>query len=117
MSKKEHHKNDMSLAHIGLPGASPKLMESVRESGIDPDRLSIIKLGQKASFLLKPPYASWLWRLILGLGLWNVSLLLRSGIVPISEFQLAIVQLVTGLIILQVACEALITATERLAAP
>lgn len=116
MSKKAHNRKDMSPAHAGLPEASAELLESVRQSGIDPERLSIIKLGQKASFLLKPPYAAWLWRLIIGLGLWNVSLSLRAGIAPITEFQLAIVQLVTGLIILQVACEALITATERLAA-
>lgn len=103
------------IAQAGLPGASPKVEEPLIEAGIDPDRLSIFKVGQKtystASYL-----SPWAKRLLLGLVLWLISELLHATNILPESFLHAILSLIIGLIVLQVACESLLKATEKIAA-
>jgi hypothetical protein len=46
--KKHHSKQKSNIAQAGLPGADSGIEEPLRQAGIDPDRLSIIKFGQQA---------------------------------------------------------------------
>jgi len=104
-----------TAAAVGLPGAPTEVEEELRREGIDPDRLSINQLGHpvELSEYATPP---WIKRMGLGVLLWLiVSGLQMSGVV-LSEWSLAGLALLIGLIILQGACEALVTASERLAA-
>ena len=106
-SKRSH------ISTVGLPDSEPHVAESLRETGIDPDRLSVFQLGLTSHLSAVPPY---LWRLIFGLTLWVLSLLINHFFLQPSLFFLAGMKLVTGLIILIAACEILVSATERLAA-
>jgi hypothetical protein len=102
-------------AAAGLPGSPPEADESLRRSGLDPQRLSAFRLGRPPKLLWRgrPP---WFRRLAVGGLLWiAVAIAERAAV----ETPLVIDlwgSLLIGLIILQAACDALITATERLAA-
>ncbi|NQV69114.1 MAG: hypothetical protein HQ498_03710 [Pseudohongiella sp.] len=115
MSVKDRVKKIKHIARAGLPESSATLEEALRETGIDPDRLSIFKLGQR-QHLLVSAVAPWLKRMFIGLGLWLLVVVIEFSGFHFAEFLQAAFALIIGLIILQAACEALITATERLAA-
>ena len=114
MSKKKS-KAENDIAQAGLPGADPHVEAPLIQAGIDPDRLSIFKFGQKP-LSVSPHLSPWTKRLLLGLTLWLFSKFLQaSPILPESFFH-ASLSLIIGLIILQVACEALLKTTEKIAA-
>ncbi len=100
------------VATAGLPQAQDYVDESLRRTGINPERLSILQLGRKAHLHGIPP---WLWRFLFGLSLWPLARLLNSLLQFPPALQAAIA-LGVGLIILQATCEILISATERIAA-
>ncbi|MDP5055124.1 MAG: hypothetical protein NWP69_15150 [Congregibacter sp.] len=101
------------VATAGLPEAAPFVDDALRKQGINPDRLSVLKVGSKYRFGVVPP---WLARLLLGFGL----LILDEGIlrsaVEAHPAVMAGLQFLSGMIILMATCEVLVTATERLAA-
>lgn len=101
---------DSNLAAAGLPDANPVTERVLRETGVDPERLSIQRFGRHPHFNAVP---FWAMRMALGFGLLLLSLLLES---TLGDFSAALLALLTGLVILQSACEVLIVATERLAA-
>ena len=111
MSKKKS-KAENDIAQAGLPGADPHVEAPLIQAGIDPDRLSIFKFGQKP-LSVTPHLSPWTKRLLLGLILWLSSEFLQAtGILPESFFH-ASLSLLIGLIVLQVACEALLKATKE----
>lgn len=84
----------------------------LRQTGIDPERLSVFQLGQRAH-LNKIP--SWLWRLSLGLAAWILALVFEPALTKLSPSSQAAISLFIGLVTLIAACEILVSATERLA--
>ena len=110
MTKSGH---ESKIATAGLPETAPIVDETLREAGIDPDRLSIIKLGTIHRFPSAPP---WFVRLLIGFALSGLQFLVVSAYPEIPLTLLAMLQLFAGLVILMAACEILVTATERLAA-
>lgn len=105
------HKSKVATA--GLPETAPYVDEALRKSGIDPDRLSISKLGTIYRFPAAPP---WLVRLAIGFALCGAQFLVVSTLPAIPPLLIAMLQLTGGLVVLMAACEILVTATERLAA-
>ncbi len=103
------------VAGAGLPDASEHADETLRDAGIDPDRLSISYLGGSVPEA-KAVLAPWAVRLSIGVALWTLLYLLQLGSVEIPSWAHASVALIIGFLTLQVACAALVTATERLAA-
>jgi hypothetical protein len=99
----------------GLPGATPKVHESLSQAGIDPDRLSIVHLGQPPK-LLKYKAPGWVYRMSIGYFLWLLLFILNSLGVALPVYLEAFVSLVVGLLIVQVACQVLVKATEQFAA-
>jgi len=103
------------VAGAGLPDAPGHVDDALRDAGIDPDRLSISYLG-KPGIGARAIYAMWATRLLLGFSLWMLLYLLNLYDVRVPSWLHAAVALVVGLLILQAACDALVTASERLAA-
>lgn len=101
------------IAGAGLPHAQPHVEDKLRNSGIDPDRLSIFQFGLKAHLHTVPP---WAWQLGIGVVLWMLTLTVEERLLEFSAYALAALELLTGLTILMAACGLLVTATERLAA-
>ena len=99
----------------GLPGASSKVDESLSNAGIDPDRLSILHLGQSPK-KLKYKAPGWVYRMSIGYFLWLVLFLLEHLGVALPVYVDAFFSLVVGLLIVQVACQILVKATEQFAA-
>jgi Ca2+/Na+ antiporter len=99
----------------GLPGATLKVDESLSDAGIDPERLSIIHLGQPPKSL-KYHAPGWVYRMSIGYFLWSVLFLLDYFSVPLPIYIDALFSLVVGLLIVQVACQVLVNATEQFAA-
>ncbi len=114
MGTKKHfkHSSHSKVATAGLPESQPQIESALRETGIDPDRLSILQLGLHSQFTAVPP---WLRRLLFGLSLWILTLLAGDSFSQLSSSLQAGIQLGIGLIILLAACEVLVSATERLA--
>ena len=102
-------------AAAGLPGAPPKAHQTLHNAGIDPDRLSILHLGSPPK-LLKRKIPPWTRRMVVGYLLWLLLFLLDWFGVVMSVPVAAVLSLFVGLVILQVACQVLVTATERFAA-
>jgi hypothetical protein len=101
---------DRASAHAGLPGAPAHAEGVLRGAGIDPDRLSIQRLGRGPVRAVAPAWAA---RLAGGCLLWAGLLALGDRLpAPVA----AGANLVAGLLVLQAACDAFVTATERLAA-
>jgi len=111
MSESKHNKNS-DVAAAGLPSGD-NADAQLRRTGINPERLSVVKLGRRSHLTGVP---SWLWRLGSGLLLWSLALLFHSPLAQLSPYLQAAIKLVIGLIILIAACEILVSATERLAA-
>lgn len=87
----------------------------LQQGGIDPHRTAHYRLGWP-QHLLWHGYPPWARPMIFGLALWVVSILLeRLGVVQ-SPLVRSIGALLVGMLILRTACDALITAAERLAA-
>lgn len=106
---------DMSVAAAGLPGASKVAERELRRDGIDPDRLSIFKLGRPTA-LLRYPYPPWLRRMAIAAAVWGIIQGLALSGVQFGSWFSAVMALAIGVLILQAACDAFITATLRLAA-
>ncbi len=102
-----------TVASAGLPETSSAVDQALRDTGIDPDRLSVFKLGVIYRFS-RTPY--WAFRLLLGLVIWGLRELMQQRFPETPAFVIATLTLITGLIILMATCEILVTATERLAA-
>ncbi len=100
------------IATVGLPSSDAATASKLLQTGIDPDRLSVVQLGRKSHLTGVP---SWLWRLLLGLALWLFSHLFDPFLMQLPAYPRAAFQLIVGLIILIAACEILVSATERLA--
>jgi len=105
-------------AGAGLPDAPERADEALREAGIDPDRLPITYLGRPgapraADRAVRGPWAA---RLVIGFGLWLATTLLARLGTPLPALLQALSALLVGVLVIQVACDALIVASERLAA-
>ncbi len=105
----------IGASKAGLPDAPVLADETLRDAGIDPDRLSITYLGEPESEV-RAVAAPWATRLVLGFILWTAMYLLKQTDVVLPGWAHASTALIIGLIILQGTCGALITASERLAA-
>ena len=103
------------VAGAGLPDAPEHVDNTLRDAGIDPDRLSIAYLG-KPEAKARAVHAPWAARLTIGFALWATLYLLNLNGVQVPIWAHAPIALIVGLLILQVACDALVTASERLAA-
>ncbi|MDA0979714.1 MAG: hypothetical protein O3B72_14235 [Proteobacteria bacterium] len=100
-------------AGVGLPEASSETDDALRRKGIDPDRLSVNRLGVGPH---RPAVPGWLIRMEAGFGL-SVLLHLAGCLgVDLPDYLEALFSLLIGLMILQAACQVLVIATERLAA-
>lgn len=99
-----------NLADVGLTGEHPASEKHLRDVGLDLDRLSIQRLGHHSHLREIPP---WSIRLMLGYVMLAVSHLVEPVLGGLGA---AVLALITGLVVLQSACEILIVATERLAA-
>jgi uncharacterized membrane protein len=102
-------------AGVGLPNSPPSADETLRDAGIDPDRLSISYLGEPTRQAPAVPLP-WAARLTTGFILWGLMFLLGQSQLVLPSWLAAGLALIIGLIILQGACGALITASERIAA-
>jgi hypothetical protein len=99
----------------GLPGAPAETDRILDRAGIDADRLSIAYLGPPGS-VRKSGMPPWAWRAAIGSALWLILYLLEVREVELPDVAVAISSLIVGLVILQAACQALVTATESFAA-
>lgn len=99
----------------GLPGAASRVHRVLCKAGIDPDRLSILHLGRPPK-LLKYKTPRWARRMVVGYFLWLVLILLEHFGVELPIYLDALFSLVVGLMIIQVACQVLVSTTERFAA-
>lgn len=106
---------ELPHAAAGLLGSPKGADEALLRSGLDPHRLSAFRLGRPPEMLWRgrPP---WFRRLTVGALLWVATALAVSADLGIPLIVELAGSLLIGLIILQAACDALITATERLAA-
>ncbi|XOV86678.1 MAG: hypothetical protein ACFHX7_17120 [Pseudomonadota bacterium] len=103
----------VGVAAAGLPGSRPGPEQALRETGLDPDRLSVSYLGHYSHFARIPP---WLKRLTAAFTLLLASLTLQHLVTDLPKVVSAAIALATGLVMLQSACEILVLATERVAA-
>jgi hypothetical protein len=112
---KHDAKHSVGVASAGLPDAPEQADATLRNAGIDPDRLSIAYFGNPAqkSPAVRPRWAA---RISLGFALWAVITLLQANGVELPTWVQAPVALLVGLLILSAACSALVTASQRLAA-
>ncbi len=99
----------------GLPGASSKVHRVLAKAGIDPDRLSILNLGRPLK-LLKNKTPRWVHRMAVAYLLWLLMILLAHFGIELPIYLNALFSLLVGLMIIQVACQVLVTTTERFAA-
>ncbi len=102
-------------AGAGLPDAPAVVDEKLRDAGIDPDRLGISYFGRPGAGR-RAVHPGWASRLLIGFALWLAAYLLESAGVSIPRWLEAMLTLTVGLLVIQVACSALIIASERLAA-
>jgi hypothetical protein len=108
-------KHAVGVASAGLPDAPEQADATLRDAGIDPDRLSIAYFGNPAqkSPAVRPRWAA---RIGLGFALWALVALLQANGVELPTWVHAPVALLVGVLILSAACSALVTASQRLAA-
>ena len=115
IKKKNQESQRLDRASVGLPGAPRAAENKLRDAGIDPDRLPIRLLGPPLA-LLKSAKPLWRSRFSFGILLWLALLFAEYFELSLPQWAWAGLFLFVGLIILQAACEALISSTERLAA-
>ena len=118
--KQPHSKSDLIAKTrpevvAGLPEAAPQAHKKLYQKGIDPNRLSILHLGRPLQLLKNHP-PRWARRMIIGYLLWLALFLLDNVGVKPPVYLDALLSLLVGLIVIQVACQVLVTATERFAA-
>ena len=114
-SQTECHEQVRPEVTAGLPGAPSALHKYLRKTGIDPDRLSILHLGRPA-YLRNSRTPAWAVRMAVGYVLWIALFLIDLSSIELPHYLEAIFSLAVGLLIIQVACQVLVTATERFAA-
>jgi len=88
---------------------------SLRREGIDPYRVALHLFGLPKHLLWRG-YPPWVWTAFIGLGLWLAVVPIEAlgwVLPPLAQTSISII---IGLLFLRSACEALVTATERLAA-
>ena len=107
--------HSIGIAAAGLPDAPIVADETLRDAGIDPDRLGISYFGRPdvADRAIRP---GWALRLTIGFVLWLAAYALAAMEVTLPRWLEASIALTVGLLIIQVACGALVVASERLAA-
>ena len=115
IDKQDRESLTLDRASVGLPGAPSAAEDELRDAGIDPDRLAIRWLGPPRA-LLKSAKPLWKSRFSFGILLWLGLLFAEHFTLNLPQWAWAGLFLFIGLIILQAACEALISSTERLAA-
>lgn len=108
----------IGAAGAGLPDAPEHADHALRAAGIDPDRLPIAYLGRPGApqSIDRAVRGPWVQRLGIGFSLWLAMGLLERLGAPLPTLLDALLALVIGILIIQVACDALIVASERLAA-
>ncbi len=102
-------------AAAGLPGASEAVECELRRDGIDPDRLSILRFGRPKT-LIHYPYPPWARRMAIAFMLWAAIHAMTLYGLRLPDWLAAASALLIGLLVLQGACDAFLTATVRLAA-
>lgn len=112
---RNHPSDSTGAAGAGLPNAPRNADETLRDAGIDPDRVSISYLGEPESATRAIPFP-WAARLGAGFALWSLMYLLKQTGLDIPDWVQASAALIIGLIIIQSACGALVMTSERLAA-
>ena len=98
----------------GLPESSQGVENQLRKAGIDPDRLSILRLGWYSSAFGKFP--TWLRRMLAGMSLWLLLFSLEAAGIELNPWLSVSLSLAVGLTIIQASCQALVSATEQFAA-
>jgi len=106
---------ELEAAAAGLPGASEAVECELRRDGIDPDRLSILRFG-RPRVLLHYPYPPWARRMAIAFVLWAILHASGQWGLRLPDWLNAASALLIGLLVLQGACDAFLTATVRLAA-
>lgn len=88
---------------------------ALQAAGIDPGRLSILHLGRPSS---RPGNSGppWVRRMVLAYFLWLLLFAAETAGIVLPPLLTAFLSLVVGLLILQVSCQVLVSATERFAA-
>lgn len=102
-------------AAAGLPNAPDEAHQILSEAGIDADRLPIFQFG-RPHWMPKRRVPGWACRMMIGYAMWLILVLLEVFHIALPMLLDATLSLLVGLIILQVACQVLVTATERFAA-
>jgi hypothetical protein len=87
----------------------------LQHGGIDPGRIAAYRLGWP-QHLLWHGYPPWARPMLIGLALWIVFVVLELFGIVLSPVPRAVSALLIGMLILRTACDALITAAERIAA-
>jgi hypothetical protein len=87
----------------------------LKRRGIDPGRLAIHRLGWPAH-LRWHGYPPWARPMLIGIGLWGALVVLELLDVALPVVVSSASSLLVGMLILRTACDALITAAERIAA-
>lgn len=100
---------------VGLSGASPRGEAQLRATGIDPHRLAIFRVGRPTQDLAHA-VPHWTRRTLLGYALWVALTVLDHLQVTLPSWLEPALSLITGLVILNSACEVVVIATERFAA-
>ncbi len=107
--------NPPGITRAGLPDAPEHAEEILRDAGIDADRLSIAYFG-KPKQEVRAVHPAWVIRLTIGATLWSTLYLFSTLQIELPSWVYAPSALIVGLLIIQAACDALVTASERLAA-
>jgi hypothetical protein len=107
----ENPEQTESSSETGRPAPESRLTQE----GIDPERVAIYRLGWP-KHLLWHGYLPWTRPMIIGLGLWAVFVLLTLLEVRLPPVVRSVSSLLIGMLILRTACDALITAAEKIAA-
>jgi hypothetical protein len=87
----------------------------LKRLGVDPSRAAIHRLGWPKQLLWRG-YPPWVRLMIMGFGLWAVIVPIEAMGWKLPALARTITSLIIGLLILTSACDALVTATERVAA-
>ena len=110
IKKKNQESQTLDRASVGLPGAPRAVENKLRDAGIDPDSLPIRLLGPPLA-LLKSTKPLWRSRFSFGILLWLALLFAEFFELSLPQWAWAGLFLFIGLILLQAACEALISST------
>jgi hypothetical protein len=93
----------------------PDADSRLQRRGVDPKRIAVYRLGWP-KHLLWHGYPPWSRPLLIGLGLWAVLVGLEAMQFELPAVVRTVSSLLVGMLILRTACDALITAAERISA-